>query len=264
MSAGEQMRTGPWAGGGWRFLVLLCCAIAAPDAAASVRYEMGNAASFCKEIRLGRWTFDDDLRDSLWMNRLRSSWKDMSKSELLIRATRHGELKDAARQVYAINLASGRVRRSSAGEWDRGIPVNPFGCSSREASCGSEWLSAKNDGPLVIDGREMPKAGKYWARPMTWAAVPSPTRTWILLHSYTGNIQNEMKRWGTEYGRLTRGVEFIQLARKRDAKEIFRIQVRVRDEFPSTFATRAPWLEDELLVLSQMPSLRRLLVCRID
>ena len=248
----------------WCALAVLFWSAAAPYAPAGVSYELGNAAPFCKEFRLGRWTFDDVTLGSLSGKTLFFSWKDNERTELLVRLTHFGTLKNAANEVYLLDLASGRVRRSTAEEWSRGIAIEPFGCYGSGDPCGEEWLSATMRGPLVVDGRELPKAGEYWAGPVTSAAPPSPGRRWILLHSYSGNVKNWMSRWGAEYGHVIRGTGYIQLLRMKDAKELFRIRVQVRNEYPDQITTDNPWLDDDLLVISIFRDHRRLLICRID
>lgn len=244
-------------------VVLLHCNTAIQHVRAATSYEIGNAAPFCKEFRLGRWTFDGTL-GSLAGDELIFSWKDNERTELLVRLTHFGTLKNAANEVYLLHLASGRVRRSTAEEWERGIAIEPFGCSSKGALCGAEWWRTSISGPLVVDGRELPKAGEYWAGPRTSAAPPSPDRRWILLHSYSGNVKNWMSRWGAEYGHVIRGTGYIQLLRMKDAKELFRIRVQVRNEYPDQITTDNPWLDDDLLVISIFRNHRRLLICRID
>ena len=223
----------------WCVLAVLFWSAAAPYAPAGVSYELGNAAPFCKEFRLGRWTFDDAL-GILSGDELLFSWKGNERTELLVRLTRFGTLRNAAKEVYALHLASKQVRRSTAEEWDRGLAIKPFGCYGSGGRCGEEWLSASISGRLVVDGRELPKAGEYWPGAIYWAAPPSPDRRWILLHSYSGEVKNWMSRWGAEYGHLIRGTGYVQLMRTSDAKELFRIRLRIRHEFPSEFTSGEP------------------------
>src|SRR5690606_12528642 len=107
-------------------------------------------------------------------------------------------------------------------------------------------------------------AGRYWRGAATRAVIPSPHKTWILLQSYSGKVQNSVERWGAEFGHLIRGTGYIQLVRMKDARELFRILVQIRNEFPDEFTSGKPWLGEDLLVLDMFRNRRRLLICRID
>jgi hypothetical protein len=185
-------------------------------------------------------------------------------SMLLVRSTRMGLWTQAAKETYALHLITREVRRASNADWERGIPVEARGCVPNGAYCGPEWTHTKKDEPLVIDGLELPKSGRYWPSATTTSAVPSPGKTWILIQSYSGKTQNSFERWGAQYGHLIRGTGYIQLVRMKDARELFQIRFQIRHEWPTSFATVEPWLEEDLLVLDVLPSHRRLLICRID
>jgi hypothetical protein len=172
---------------GWLAVTCLNLAILlfTPSLAARVDYELGIAATFCKEFRLGRWTFEDS-RDPEGDDVLYFRWKDTEKSVLLVRSTRFGMLDYAAKEIYALNLSAREVRRATDDEWREGLEAEPFGCYSKGASCGSEWLLTNEDQPLVIGSRKMPMAGRYWPGTARSAAIPSPRKTWILLQGIQG------------------------------------------------------------------------------
>jgi hypothetical protein len=234
-----------------------------PRATAAVKYELGNAAPFCKEFRLGRWTFENS-RDPDHNDELHFRWKDGKRSELLVRSTSLGLWEFVSREVYTLNLGSGRVYMGTSQEWNHGSAVEPFGWNSKGAYCESDSKGTNRNDPLWIDGREIPKAGEFWPGTACTSAIPSPRKTWIVVQSYSGKVQNSVERWGAEFGHLIRGTGYVQLLRMKDAKELFRILVQVRNEFPDQFVTGKPWLEEDLLVLDMFPDRKRLLVCRID
>lgn len=247
----------------WGVVLLMGFGTAAPNGIAAVSYELGSAEPFCKEFRLGKWNFED-LRGPEADDVLYFRWKNAEKSALLVRSTRFGMLDHASREIYALNLSARQVQRATDDEWSEGLEAETFGCGMNGAYCGTEWIYTQIDEPLVIDGLKMPMAGQYWPSTADTSAVPSPRKTWILLQSYSGKVQNSVERWGTEFGHLIRGTAYIQLVRMKDAKELFQIRFQIRGEWPSSFASAKPWLEEDLLVLDVFPNRRRLLICRID